>query len=245
MAPGGVSGLLRDPASHDESFGDAGDLRGRGGALMKGLKVAFVNAKPGTGKTTCAVWLAHAFAEAGYRVLLVDADPAASALAWSDQAGGFAFRIVGLPVKDLHKRVGEFARPDDVVVIDSGQLEDHAGIARSALRIADEVIVPCAPTTVEISRTVPMLEEVEAINPARLVPARCCVLLNRTITNANSTAVAREALSAAGFSVLGMTVPRLELYAQSYGAPVERAGAVWSVIASELAVRAELVEAKR
>jgi chromosome partitioning protein len=209
------------------------------------LVIAFVNAKPGTGKTTSAVWLAHAFHEAGHPVLLVDADPAASALEWSDQAGGFAFRIAGLPVKDLHKRVSEFARPDDVVIIDSGQLEDHAGIARSALRLADEVIVPCAPTTVEISRTVPMLEEIEAVNPARAVPARCCVLLNRTVAHANSTTAAREALSAAGFAVLGMTVPRLEIYAQSFGVPVESAGAVWQVIAAELASRAKLEEVTR
>jgi chromosome partitioning protein len=210
------------------------------------LTIAFVNAKPGTGKTTSAVWLAHAFHETGYPVLLVDADPAASALEWSDQAGGFAFRIAGLPVKDLHRRVGEFANSDDVVIIDSGQLEDHAGIARSALRIASEVIVPCAPTTVEISRTVPMLEEIEAINPARSIPARCCVLLNRTITNANSTVAAREALTQAGFAVLGMTVPRLELYAQSFGAPVTSSGPIWQVIANELLARQDrLAEAVR
>ncbi|WP_206664246.1 ParA family protein, partial [Thermomonospora catenispora] len=33
------------------------------------------NLKPGTAKTTSAVWLAHAAHEAGQRVLLVDADP--------------------------------------------------------------------------------------------------------------------------------------------------------------------------
>ena len=209
------------------------------------LSIALVNAKPGTGKTTCAVWLAHAFAEAGHKVLLVDADPAASALAWSDQAGGFDFRIVGLPFRDLHRRIAEYARKDDVVVIDCGQLEDHAGIARSVLRFADEVVIPCAPTTVEISRTVPMLGEVKTVNEARSVPARCCILLNRTIMHANSTGAARDALSSAGFAVLGMTVPRWELYAQSYGAPVGSSGAVWQVLAAELAYRAQLEEVAR
>ena len=210
------------------------------------LSIAFVNAKPGTGKTTCAVWLAHAFHEAGHDVLLVDADPAASAAAWSDQAGGFAFdRIVRLPYKDMHRRIRDFTSQDDVVVIDCGQLEDHVGIARSVLRYAGEIVVPCAPTTVEVSRTVPMLEEVRAANRERRVPARCCVLLNRTVAHANSTAAAREALSAAGFAVLGMTVPRLEVFAQSYGAPVDSAGPVWQVIAAELAARAELTEVTR
>ncbi|HXZ71322.1 MAG TPA: ParA family protein, partial [Streptosporangiaceae bacterium] len=53
---------------------------------MAGLSLALANLKPGTGKTTSAVWLAHVFAQAGNRVLLVDADPAGSALEWSDLA---------------------------------------------------------------------------------------------------------------------------------------------------------------
>ena len=47
---------------------------------MTGLTVALANLKPGTGKTTSAVWLAHIFAQAGNNVLLVDADPSGSAL---------------------------------------------------------------------------------------------------------------------------------------------------------------------
>ena len=53
---------------------------------MTGLSLALANLKPGTGKTTSAVWLAHVFAQAGNSVLLVDADPSGSALEWSDLA---------------------------------------------------------------------------------------------------------------------------------------------------------------
>ena len=53
------------------------------------LTVTFANLKPGTGKTTSAVWLAHAFHESGHGVLLADADPAQSALQRADLAGGF------------------------------------------------------------------------------------------------------------------------------------------------------------
>jgi chromosome partitioning protein len=117
---------------------------------MTGLSLALANLKPGTGKTTSAVWLAHVFAQAGNRVLLVDADPAGSALEWSDLAAmdphlaapeaAFPFRIVALPSRELHRRVPEIAQADDVVIIDAPQLEDHAGIARSALRYADRCI---------------------------------------------------------------------------------------------------------
>jgi chromosome partitioning protein len=95
---------------------------------MAGLSLALANLKPGTGKTTSAVWLAHVFAQAGNSVLLVDADPAGSALEWSDlaamypglplQGARFPFRIVALPSRELHRRVPEIARADDVVIID-------------------------------------------------------------------------------------------------------------------------------
>jgi cellulose biosynthesis protein BcsQ len=46
----------------------------------------------------------------------------------------------------LHRRLPEIAGNDDVVIIDTPQIEDHAAIARSALRYADEIIIPCAPS---------------------------------------------------------------------------------------------------
>lgn len=205
------------------------------------LSIALVNCKPGTGKTTSAVWLAHAFAAEGLPVLLVDADPAASALEWSDLAGRFpGIRVAGLPFKDLHRRIGDFARPGEVVIIDSGQLEDHTGIARSAMRYADEIVIPCAPTVVEISRTAPMRTEIEDVNAIRQTPARSAVLLNRTIARANSTSEARTALQTAGMDVLTWTIPRLEVYAQSYAGPVVLSpGDVWIDIARDLIRRAK------
>src|SRR5512144_2971225 len=112
-------------------------------AWMTALSLALANVKPGTGKTTSAVWLAHIFVEAGQRVLLVDADPSGSALEWSDLAAmdprlppmaAFPFRIVALPSRRLHLRVSEIAHADEVVIIDAPQLEDHSGIAQSVMR---------------------------------------------------------------------------------------------------------------
>lgn len=202
---------------------------------MTALSIALVNLKPGTAKTTSAVWLAHAYAAGGRSVLLVDADPAASALEWSDLAGGFPFRVVGLPVRDLHRRVEDIARPGDVVIVDSPQLEDHAGIARSALRYTNLIVVPCAPTPIEINRTAPVRDEIGDADAVRAQPAQVAVLLNRVVTNANSTADAREALSSLGYHVLGATVPRREAYAQSFGGPLDAGGlGPWQDITAEL-----------
>lgn len=216
-------------------------------ALVTGLTVALANLKPGTGKTTSAVWLAHVFAEAGNTVLLVDADPSGSALEWSDLAAmypglppqdAFPFRIVALPSRELHRRVPEIADTGDVVIIDAPQLEDHAGIARSALRCADEILIPCAPSPIEINRTTPVRDEITEVEAVRDRPARSAILLNRCIARANSTADAREALEGLGYDVLRTAVPRLEIYAQSFGMPIPGTGRnVWRHVARDLIER--------
>lgn len=208
------------------------------------LSIALMNRKAGTGKTTSAVHLAYAFAERG-PVLLVDADPAASALEWSDivaeehDGQGFPFRVISLPSKTLHQRLPDIAKPDEVVIIDTPQTEDHAAIASSVMRIADEIVITCAPTPIEVNRTTPIMEQIEAVEAARLVPARVSVLLNRAIANTNSLRGTREVLTELGYDVLGTSVHRTEVYAQSFGSVPPAAGAdPWRGIARELLDRA-------
>ncbi len=214
---------------------------------MTALSLALANLKPGTGKTTSAVWLAHVFAQAGNRALLVDADPSGSALEWSDLAAidprlapreAFPFRVVALPSRELHRRLPDIARDDDGVIIDTPQLEDHAAIARSALRYADEIVIPCAPNPIEINRTTPVRDEIIEMEPVRDRPARSAVLLNRCITRAHSVSDARQALQDLGYDVLATAVPRLEVYAQSFGMAIPDTGCdVWRQVVRDLIAR--------
>lgn len=204
--------------------------------------LAFVNLKPGTGKTTSAVWLAHAFHERGLPVLLVDADPAASALEWSDLADGFPFRIVGMPSKEIHRRVPELARPGDVVVIDAPQMEDHKGIARSVLRLADELIIPVAPHGIEINRMAPVADEIEDIQPLRDRPARVSVLINRINRSSTTHIETREDLTEDGWHVLTMMIPFVNRYSQSFGLPVVARATEFEALAEELQKRHEAGE---
>ena len=132
----------------------------------------------------------------------------------------FPFRIVALPSREMHRRIPEIAHDDDVVIIDAPQLEDHAAIALSALRYADEILIPCAPSPIEINRTTPVREEIDEVAALRDSPARAAILLNRCVARANSTGDAREALQGLGYDVLQTAVPRLEVYAQSFGMPI-------------------------
>lgn len=212
------------------------------------ISVAFLNHKPGTGKTTSAVWVAYALHNMGVPVLLVDADPAASTLGWSDSIAalsgerrGFPFPVVGLATRDAGRRIADFRKtPDTAVVVDCPQLEDHAAIGRSVMKYADEWVVTMAPTAAELDRTVKMRHEVDDMQEARPAPARVSLLLNRVVSAAASTRDYREELTEDGWDVLTTAVPRLELYAQSWGRPIRRtAGTAYHYVAEELIKRGQ------
>ena len=187
--------------------------------------IAFTNLKPGTGKTTSAVLLAYALHRRGFDVVLVDCDPAGSALAWSDSVGGFPFNVYGLAVSDAGRRLQSLGGPDTWIIADLPQAEDHGKVVRSVLRRVDEITVPTAPTTIEIERMSPMSDLLDEIAEVRAAPARTGVLLNRVIGSARSGGDVRDALGELGYDVLGPTVPRREVYAQAFGAvPDIRAG---------------------
>ena len=80
-----------------------------------------------------------------------------------------------------------------------------------------------------------MREEIAEIRAFCGKPARSAILLNRCITRAHSTSDAREALEGLGYDVLTTVVPRLEVYAQSFGMPVRQTGCqVWRQVARDL-----------
>ncbi|WP_371127049.1 AAA family ATPase [Streptomyces sp. 2112.3] len=210
-------------------------------SVLVPLSCAFVNLKPGVGKTTSAVWLAHALYESGMTPLLIDGDPAASALRWSELAGGFPFPVIALPVGDVHRRVNDFLGDRQAVVLDAPQLEDHPRITRSIMRYAGEWIVPVTPAPIELDRMAPIRGEMTDVQSLRAEPARSAVLLNRTnrpdATRTGPDADAREALTEQGFEVLHTQIARLDLYAQSFGNPVQAKGSAYMDFAEELIKR--------
>lgn len=176
------------------------------------MKLAIVNLKGGTGKTTSAVYLSLALAEHG-RTLLIDADPQGSSLSWSEGAKDFAVPVVGLPVKDLHKRVGQFAPDYANLIIDTPPGE--IAIVRSALLAADVALLPIPPSLLDLDRlrpTLELLEEVEHFSGVSIY-----VLLTRVRRGTKSASAAREVLKELGLLVLEAEIPLLEAYSGSFG----------------------------
>lgn len=206
--------------------------------------LAVVNRKGGTSKTTTAVFLAHAFHEQGRAVLLVDADPQASALNWSETAAavgrvGFPFPVIALPTRELHKQLPDvIGNRFEVVVIDTPPLEERAGIVASSLRLATLAVVPVAPTPIEYQRLTQVREVVDDTASFRQDgnPVPVAVLFTRVVPRATSTQVYREQAVQDGFFCFETAVGRLERFAQAFGDPVtDVTDTAYGDVATELA----------
>ena len=196
------------------------------------MRVAVANLKGGTAKTVTSYFLATALADRG-RTLLVDCDPQGSALSWArgaeEDGGEVPFEVVGLPTKDVHRRMKGIAGDFEHVVLDTPPLE--VPITRSALMAAETVIVAIPPTDIDLDRVMATLELVAEVEPMNDLTFR--VLLTRVSGTARDGRDARAEMEEMGLPVMRSEVPAQVLYSRAFGEPVNQLGA-YATVASEL-----------
>lgn len=195
------------------------------------MRVAVANLKGGCGKTLTSVFLANALAGRG-RTLLVDADPQGSALSWASAAeeeGELPFRAIGLPTKDVHKKLAGLADDYEHVVIDTPPFE--AGIVRAALMAAGTALVVVPPTKIDLDRVMATLELLAEVEP--LTDLRYRVLLTRVRRITREGRDTREAMEQMGLAVLDAEIPQLSRYSDAFGERVADAGN-YEQVAAEL-----------
>ena len=184
------------------------------------IVISVSNFKGGSGKSTTAAYLAHAYKQLGLTVALVDCDPQMSLLGWADSAE-FDIPTMSLASGSIHRQLrGIVGDNFDVVVLDTPGFKDSAGIVYSAIRASDFVVVTMAPTMMELDTVVNILDAVQEMSEVVDRPISTHVLLNRTVANASSTDIVREAIEEMGASVLSTTIPRREAIAQAAGRSV-------------------------
>lgn len=125
---------------------------------MKTILVA--SPKGGVGKTTIATQLAAHAAIEGHATVLVDADPQGSARRWAERRSDMASAVLPLDGtrKNWHKRI-----PDDAerIIID-GRAGAMLKELEKFLDHADALLIPIAPSALDIEATVPFISELSA-----------------------------------------------------------------------------------
>ncbi len=112
------------------------------------------NLKGGVGKTTSAVYLAAAAAEAGYEpVTLVDSDRQASSAEWAEEREIDGVELLEAPSE---RTVVRALGRDGVVVVDTPPGDER--IVRAALARADAVVIPTRAGGVEPTRVVATID---------------------------------------------------------------------------------------
>jgi chromosome partitioning protein len=165
--------------------------------------VAFAGQKGGVGKSTTAVCLAVAALERGSRVLLVDADPQGTVRTWGEVAAERrrpAPTVIAMGAS-MHKpgQLAALAAGYDMTFIDCPPR--HGEVQRSALMVADMVVLPCGASAADAWALATSLEVVREARAMReeLV---AFVLITRKQGRTAIGKAARKVLESTGLPVL-------------------------------------------
>jgi chromosome partitioning protein len=173
-----------------------------------GMIIGVLNQKGGVGKTTIAINLAE-----NGRVLLVDADPQASAMAWSSARQREPLcPVIGMAKPTLHRDLPTVAADYDTVVIDGAPRVNDLG--RAAIMASDIVLIPVQPSPLDFWATsdiAGLIAEAQQFKPA----LKAVIVMNRKIVN---TAIGRDvaaAMAGYGFQVLPVMVHQRVAFAEA------------------------------
>lgn len=180
----------------------------RRGAPYSGFMSIIVtaNQKGGVGKTAITINLAHGLqTELGGKMLVVDADPSASAHKHfrRRQQGDPPYILVGGAQPDIHARLPQLMQAGgfDHCIVDCPA--GSSNVTRSALRIADLVIVPVQPSFCDFDAAEELMPVLHDISEVRN-ELQVMIVISRKLPGNNAYSKEAKAAAAAFFKMEGV-----------------------------------------
>jgi chromosome partitioning protein len=176
------------------------------------ITVLVANPKGGCGKTTIATHLAAAFAGAGLRTALADADRQGSSLGWVKARPESAAPIRALDWTDGPEKL---PKDTDRLIIDAPAAMKLKKI-EDLLRLADVIVVPVLPSGFDEPVTAEFLKQLETLKPIRKSKTAVAVLRNRVQTGTRMAAKLDKFMLGVGHTGVGRLRHRM-IYADIAG----------------------------
>ena len=180
------------------------------------MNILLCNGKGGTGKTTMTVLLAHALAEAGKKVAVLDRDPQGTATKWLNR------------IEDKTVSLYEHSTQYDAVFIDT---PPHLKTLTPTIAGCSVAILVCSPSPADIWTT---LDTTEAIRPHLPAKSRLRILFNGVLANTILSRDLPEIAKQIGVKPLSTVIARRQCYQHA---------ALYGWIALDQAAREEMYKA--
>ena len=180
------------------------------------MVIAVAGDKGGSGKSVVAINLAAEFQRRGKNVLLVDADAQGSSQTWADVAverGHSPPTVVSMGAGLAEpNQLPALARRFDLTVIDCPGSRNAA--QRSALMVADLVLLPCTPSAMDVWS---LAASIELVNKARALrpQLRAAILINRKVARTRIGDSLRDMLVECGIPLLKTELGLRTAFAES------------------------------
>jgi chromosome partitioning protein len=176
--------------------------------------LAVGNVKGGVGKTTLAINLAIARANAGQDVLLVDGDEQQTAMTFTqlrtEHLETPGYTVVSLQGAALRTQVRQLSPKYQEIILDVGGRD--TGSLRAALTVADTLLIPVQPRTFDVwavDQMAALVKEAREIHPQ----LRAVSVLNAADAQGRDNAEAAEALQAvSGIAFLPVLLGRRKVF---------------------------------
>lgn len=177
--------------------------------------IAILNQKGGVGKTTIAANMGVSIAGTGHSVLMVDSDPQGSLRDWSEVNEGKSLTVIGLDRETLAKDIESVKASYDFVIIDGrAKAEKMAG---AAIRVADLVLIPVAPSALDIWGAFDITEAIAARHEVTEGKPHTFFIVNAATKNTKLIEEIKPAAEQTGFKTLNTVLYNREIYKQTMG----------------------------